>query len=48
MWRPPLVEASLSRIGIPGRHLALREPFAVFEKPIEPEEFLDAVKRALT
>lgn len=33
--------------GLPGRHLAVRQPFAVFEKPIDPKEFLDTVKRAL-
>jgi CheY-like chemotaxis protein len=30
-----------------GRHLALREPVAVFDKPIDPEEFGAAVDRAL-
>ncbi len=33
--------------GLAGRHLALRQPFAVFEKPIDPEEFLVTVKQAL-
>lgn len=33
--------------GLAGRHLALREPFAVFDKPIDPEEFGTAVDRAL-
>ncbi len=33
--------------GLAGRHLALRQPFAVFEKPIDPEEFLETVKQAL-
>ncbi len=33
--------------GLAGRHLAVREPFAVFDKPIDPEEFGAAVDRAL-
>jgi CheY-like chemotaxis protein len=33
--------------GIAGRHLAVREPFAVFDKPIDPDEFIAAVERAL-
>jgi DNA-binding response OmpR family regulator len=33
--------------GLAGRHLALREPAAVFDKPINPEEFVAAVERAL-
>jgi CheY-like chemotaxis protein len=33
--------------GLAGRHLALREPVAVFDKPIDPEEFGSAVDRAL-
>jgi CheY-like chemotaxis protein len=33
--------------GLAGRHLAVREPVAVFDKPIDPEEFGDAVDRAL-
>lgn len=33
--------------GLAGRHLALREPVAVFDKPIDPEEFGEAVDRAL-
>lgn len=33
--------------GLAGRHLAIREPVAVFDKPIEPEEFLEAVNKAL-
>jgi CheY-like chemotaxis protein len=32
--------------GIAGRHLAVREPFAVFDKPIDPDEFIAAVERA--
>jgi CheY-like chemotaxis protein len=33
--------------GLAGRHLALREPVAVFDKPIDPDEFVAAVERAL-
>jgi CheY-like chemotaxis protein len=33
--------------GIAGRHLAIREPFAVFDKPIDPDEFAATVARAL-
>ena len=33
--------------GLAGRHLALKEPLAVFDKPIDPEEFGKAVDRAL-
>jgi CheY-like chemotaxis protein len=33
--------------GLPGRHLAVREPAAVFDKPIDPDAFIAAVKRAL-
>jgi CheY-like chemotaxis protein len=33
--------------GLAGRHLALKEPVAVFDKPIDPEEFGAAVDRAL-
>lgn len=33
--------------GLAGRHLAVREPFAVFDKPIDPDEFVDTVERAL-
>jgi CheY-like chemotaxis protein len=33
--------------GIAGRHLAVREPFAVFDKPIDPAEFIAAVERAV-
>ena len=33
--------------GLAGRHLALKEPFAVFDKPIDPDEFLATVERAL-
>ncbi len=33
--------------GLAGRHLALKEPFAVFDKPIDPDEFIATVDRAL-
>ena len=33
--------------GLAGRELAVREPAAVFDKPIDPEEFLEAVEAAL-
>ena len=33
--------------GLAGRHLAVREPVAVFDKPIDPEAFGNTVDRAL-
>jgi CheY-like chemotaxis protein len=33
--------------GLAGRHLAVREPVAVFDKPIDPEEFAATVDKAL-
>ena len=33
--------------GLAGRHLAVKEPVAVFDKPIDPDEFLAAVEKAL-
>jgi CheY-like chemotaxis protein len=33
--------------GLAGRHLAVRDPVAVFDKPIDPEEFGATVDRAL-
>jgi CheY-like chemotaxis protein len=33
--------------GLAGRHLAVREPFAVFDKPIDPDAFGETVDRAL-
>ncbi len=33
--------------GLPGRHLAVKQPAAVFDKPIDPEQFLAAVRSAL-
>ena len=33
--------------GLAGRNLAVRKPVAVFDKPIDPEEFIAAVEKAL-
>lgn len=33
--------------GLSGRHLAVPEPFAVFDKPVDPKEFVDTVIRAI-
>jgi len=33
--------------GLAGRHLAVKEPIAVFDKPIDPEEFGDTVDETL-
>jgi CheY-like chemotaxis protein len=33
--------------GLAGRHLAVKEPVAVFDKPIDPEALLAAVEKAL-
>jgi CheY-like chemotaxis protein len=33
--------------GLAGRHLAVREPIAVFDKPIDPEAFGNTVDHAL-
>lgn len=33
--------------GVAGRHLAVTRPYAVFDKPIVPEEFTATVERAL-
>ena len=33
--------------GLAGRHLAVSHPFAVFDKPIDPDEFVETVERAL-
>lgn len=33
--------------GLAGRHLAVRDPAAVFDKPIDPEEFGSTVDRVL-
>ncbi|MFC1834643.1 DVU0259 family response regulator domain-containing protein [Thermodesulfobacteriota bacterium] len=33
--------------GLPGRHLAVSKPVAVFEKPVDRDGLLSAIKRAL-
>jgi len=33
--------------GIPGRHLAVSRPAAVFEKPIDRDKLLDAIKNTI-
>jgi len=33
--------------GIPGRHLAVSKPVAVFEKPIDREALLEVIKKAI-
>jgi len=33
--------------GLAGRHLALKEPVAVFDKPIDPDEFIAQVNKAV-
>ena len=33
--------------GLPGRHLAVSRPEAVFDKPIDPDEFIATVRRVL-
>lgn len=33
--------------GLPGRHLAVSQPFAVFEKPVDRDALLEAVKKAI-
>lgn len=33
--------------GIPGRHLAVSKPIAVFEKPIDRNALLDVIKKAI-
>ncbi len=33
--------------GIPGRHLAVSKPIAVFEKPIDRDALLDSIKKAI-
>ncbi|MDJ0762105.1 MAG: response regulator [Myxococcota bacterium] len=34
--------------GLSGRHLAIRKPVAVFDKPINPDEFLEAVAKVFS
>lgn len=43
LGRIPVIVVS----GLAGRHLAVRKPFAVFDKPIDPDEFGETVDRAL-
>ena len=33
--------------GVPGRHLAVKKPAAVFDKPIDPDELIAAIKEAI-
>ena len=33
--------------GIPGRHLAVKKPAAVFEKPVDREKLLQAIKNTI-
>ena len=33
--------------GLAGRHLAVSRPYAVFDKPIDPDEFAETVDRAV-
>jgi len=33
--------------GLAGRHLAVKKPAAVFDKPIDPDEFLASVEKAI-
>ena len=33
--------------GVAGRDLAVKRPVAVFDKPIDPDRFIDAVKKAI-
>jgi CheY-like chemotaxis protein len=52
-YRHLLKQDSLNEIpiivvsGIAGRHLAVSKPFAVFDKPIDPDEFVATVERAV-
>jgi DNA-binding response OmpR family regulator len=41
--RTPVIVVS----GLAGRELAVKKPAAVFDKPIDPDEFITAVKKAL-
>lgn len=43
LQKTPIIVVS----GLAGRHLAVRDPVAVFDKPIDPEEFGNTVDRAL-
>ncbi|MBD3382209.1 MAG: response regulator [candidate division Zixibacteria bacterium] len=33
--------------GLPGKHLAIPKPYAVFDKPIDKQELVDKVKEAI-
>ena len=33
--------------GVPGRHLAVKQPIAVFDKPIDREELMKVVRQAI-
>ena len=33
--------------GLAGRHLAVKDPVAVFDKPIDPDKLLEAVRNAI-
>jgi len=33
--------------GLAGRHLAVKEPVAVFDKPIDPEVLIESVKELI-
>jgi len=33
--------------GLPGRHLAVTEPVAVFDKPIDPDKLMEVVKNTI-
>jgi CheY-like chemotaxis protein len=52
-YRKVVKDKDLSQIpviivsGLPGRHLAVKEPAAVFDKPIDPDAFIAAVEKAL-
>ena len=52
-YRKLVKDDALSKIpviiisGLPGRHLAVREPAAVFDKPIDPDQLIAAVEKAL-
>ena len=41
--RIPIIVVS----GLAGRHLAVKQPAAVFDKPIDPDAFIAAVRQAL-
>lgn len=33
--------------GLAGRHLAVKQPLAVFEKPIDPDKLIEVVRKAI-